>query len=56
MCLPNCSINLSTITEKDEEDIIKFGLKHKVDFIAVSFTRRKKDIDDLRALLVKNDP
>ena len=56
MCLPNCSINLPTITEKDEEDIINFGLKHKVDFIAVSFARCKKDIEGLRTLLADKDP
>ena len=56
MCLPGCIVNLPTITEKDEIDIIDFGIKHKVNYIAVSFARYKKDLDDLRKLLIKKDP
>ena len=56
MCLPGCRINLPTITSKDEHDIVEFGLKHKVDYIAVSFARYKKDLNDLRALLQEKDP
>lgn len=56
MCLPGCPISLHTITEYDEHDIVEFGLKYKVDQIAVSFTRRGKDILELRRMLVQKDP
>jgi pyruvate kinase len=44
MCLPGVKINLPTITKTDENDAINFALKHKVNFIAVSFARYKSDI------------
>lgn len=56
MCLPGCVVNLPTITELDKIDIIDFGLKYKVDYIAVSFARHKKDIDQLREMLKELDP
>jgi len=56
MCLPGCVVNLPTITKKDEIDIIDFGLKHRVNYIAVSFARYKKDLDDLRKMLIEKDP
>lgn len=56
MCLPGAVITLPTIGPYDEDDIINFGLKHKVDYIAVSFARYKKDLDNLRKLLVERDP
>jgi pyruvate kinase len=39
MNLPGCEVKLPTVTEKDEEDIVKFGLKYGIDMIALSFTR-----------------
>lgn len=51
MNLPGCIITLDTVTEKDEEDIIEFGLKHRVDFIALSFTRTSEDIEIVKDLL-----
>ena len=56
MCLPGATINLPTITKNDENDVINFGLKHKVNYICVSFARYKEDIDYLRRILVENDP
>ena len=35
---------------------MNFGQKYKVDDIAVSFARYKKDLDDLRAMLIAKDP
>ena len=43
-----------SITTKDIEDI-NFGIKHKVDFIAASFVRNKKDLDLLNDLLHKKN-
>ncbi len=56
MCLPGATINLPTITKNDENDAINFGLKNRVNYIAVSFARAKKDIEYLRRLLIENDP
>ena len=51
MSLPGAIIDLPTVTEKDEIDLLEFGLKHNVDIIFLSFTRKASDIDDLRDLL-----
>jgi pyruvate kinase len=56
MCLPGAVITLPTIGPHDVVDITDFGIKHKVDFIAVSFARYKKDLDDLRKMLIEKDP
>jgi len=44
-------VALPTVTEKDEEDIVNFGLKYGVDIIALSFTRTAEDIETVRDLL-----
>lgn len=51
MNLPGSSVDLPTITEKDENDLVDFGLKYNVDFIALSFARFGGDIDDCRDIL-----
>ncbi len=48
--VPNVSLNLPGITEKDAEDI-KFGLNQDIDFIAASFVRSAKDVMFIRELL-----
>src|SRR5699024_9654041 len=40
--VPNVSINLPSVTEKDKEDLI-FGCKMGVDFVAASFVRKASD-------------
>lgn len=50
--LPDCDVSAPAFTEKDEKDLM-FGLKHGIDFIALSFVRRKKDIADVKKLLHK---
>ena len=52
--VPNVSVNLPGMTEKDAEDI-KFGIREGVDFIAASFVRRASDVLEIRGLLEKND-
>jgi pyruvate kinase len=47
---PTSSISAKTITEKDLEDL-EFGLKNDVDFVALSFVKSKKDIEELRKLI-----
>jgi pyruvate kinase len=51
MCLPGISIDLPTLTEKDEDDLENFALKYNLDFIAASFVRRASDIDEIRDVL-----
>ena len=51
MNLPGCSVDLPTVTDKDTIDIQQFGLKHNVDMIALSFTRKGSDIEQVRSLL-----
>jgi pyruvate kinase len=48
--LPDSDLSISSITEKDRADL-EFGIKNKVDFIALSFVRRPSDITELRDIL-----
>jgi pyruvate kinase len=41
--LPFTKVSAPSLTEKDMEDLL-FGLKHKVDWVALSFVRKAKDI------------
>lgn len=50
--LPGAYLSISSITDKDKKDI-EFGIKNKVDFIALSFVRRPSDIVELRDILNK---
>jgi pyruvate kinase len=50
--LPTGSISKPAITAKDKKDL-KFGLENNVDFIALSFVKSKKDIQQLRKLIAK---
>ena len=54
MNLPGVEVELPTFTEKDVDDIVNFGIKHKVDFIAASFVRKGSDVTNLRQLLAEN--
>lgn len=49
---PNSSLSLPAITAKDKKDL-SFGLKHNVDFVALSFVKSQKDIESLRSLIKK---
>lgn len=49
--LPGVKVDIPVITEKDRHDILNFGLKHKVDYVALSFTRTRKCIESCRNLL-----
>src|SRR5919197_5182210 len=48
--LPNVPLPVSCLTEKDREDL-RFGIRHGVDFVAVSFVRSAGDIGDVRKFL-----
>lgn len=47
MNLPGMKLSTASVTEKDLRDL-EFALQHRVDFIALSFVRREKDITGLR--------
>lgn len=53
MNLPQCIVDLPTLTAKDEDDLTNFGVKHGIDFIAASFVRKGSDIDVIRGVLNK---
>ena len=42
------------MTEKDIDDIINWGIKNKVDFIAPSFVRKASDVHQIRKILAEN--
>lgn len=51
--LPNVSIKLPALTEKDIDDI-KFGVKMGFDYIAASFIRSASDVLSIRKVLEEN--
>src|SRR5437764_1586300 len=50
--LPGVRVNLPPLTEKDLEDVA-LGVELKVDFVALSFARKKRDSQELRRGLNK---
>jgi len=50
LSLPHVTLPVSCLTPKDREDL-RFGLRHGVDFVAVSFVRSADDIEEVRAFL-----
>ena len=48
--LPDSDLTISSLTDKDRADL-EFGIKNKVDFVALSFVRRPADITELRDIL-----
>lgn len=50
--IPDVSIPLPSLTERDEEDI-KFAVEQDFDFIAASFVRKASDVEDIRVVLKK---
>jgi pyruvate kinase len=51
--VPGADLSIYSLTTKDRKDL-EFGLKNKVDFIALSFVRKVDDINDLREILIKH--
>ncbi len=49
---PDTTISVSTITEKDKEDL-KFALANDADWVGLSFVRAPEDIEELRELIKK---
>ena len=49
--LPGVIVDLPTLTEKDKEDILDWGVPNKIDMIALSFVRKGSDLVEARKLL-----
>lgn len=49
---PTASISANPITAKDKKDLA-WGLEHDVDYVALSFVKSGKDIEDLRKMIQK---
>ncbi len=50
--LPGVRVNLPPLTQKDLEDVA-LGVELKVDFVALSFARKRSDLQELRRVLKK---
>jgi len=50
--LPDSDLTIASLTDKDKKDL-EFGVKNKVEFMALSFVRRPSDITELRDILNK---
>jgi pyruvate kinase len=53
--LPQSKLHIETFTDKDRNDL-RFAIKEKIDFVAMSFVRRAADINLLRKYLPKKNP
>jgi len=54
MNLPGMNLSTPSITKKDYRDL-EFVLKHRVEYIALSFVRSAKDVKELKDWLKKNE-
>lgn len=52
--LPGVVVDLPTLTDKDVDDILNWGVPNKIDVIALSFVRKGSDLVSVRDLLGKN--
>ena len=48
--VPNVSVNLPAITDKDKEDLL-FGIQQGVDYVAASFIRKAEDVKEIKEFL-----
>ena len=51
MCLPGIVVKLPTLTDKDEDDLVNFGLVEGIDMVAASFVRKASDVEYIRDIL-----
>lgn len=51
--LPNTNVSLPALTEKDRKDAL-FAIQNQVDWIALSFVRTSKDLEELQDLISEN--
>lgn len=50
--LPDCEVSAPAFTDKDRDDLM-FGLKQQIDYIALSFVRKREDVMLVKSLLHK---
>ncbi|HZC07632.1 MAG TPA: pyruvate kinase [Ktedonobacterales bacterium] len=50
--LPGVAVSAPALTDKDRADV-RFGVRHGVDFIALSFVRRSEDVRAAKALIAE---
>jgi pyruvate kinase len=50
--LPGLPLKISALTAKDRADL-EFGIEHGVDYVALSFVRRARDVLELKRLLAR---
>ena len=48
MNLPGVVVDLPTLTAKDEDDLVNWGVPNDIDFVAASFVRKGEDLDYIR--------
>jgi len=48
--LPDCDVSAPSFTDKDRKDLM-FALSQNVDYVALSFVRKKEDIQQVKVLL-----
>ena len=53
--LPFTKVTAPSLTEKDQIDLM-FGLKNRIDWIALSFVRKASDIEALRKIINQHNP
>jgi hypothetical protein len=49
--LPGVVVDLPTLTDKDIDDIVNWGVANEIDLIAASFVRKGRDLDEIREVL-----
>jgi pyruvate kinase len=49
--LPGVVVDLPTLTDKDVDDIVNWGVANEIDLIAASFVRKGSDLDLIREVL-----
>jgi pyruvate kinase len=53
--LPQTKVTAPSLTDKDHADLL-FGLKNRLDWVALSFVRKAKDIELLREIIKQHSP
>ncbi len=48
--LPDCDVSAPAFTDKDRDDLM-FALKEGVDYVALSFVRKREDVESVKSLL-----
>jgi len=53
--LPQTKVTAPSLTDKDHADLL-FGLKNKLDWVALSFVRKASDLESLREIINSHNP